>query len=280
MTEAGKYPPLESVCIKSLLQELIDNIIDPVTFTKKMQRYGLDKESEEKNVQILKNFLPSIQKYLETGEICIDGIRPPTKNIASNTPTINVLTNAEIQVLKNAPSSDVKRQPEMKADWKMAMSALEDQYKSLKNEISDIKTELNSLKNSSKEPVKEYDSKNDVSAALKHENKALRSEIIDVKEELNSLKNTVKDLKNLVHGEQENGQNNENQNSRNDDNFTNIFSFEEPPECKKIKLEPDDTFSEEIQKLNDVILQLRRENEDLKKKHELCLCHVPEDQPE
>ena len=76
MTEAGKYPHLESVCIKSLLQELIDNIIDPVTFTKKMQRYGLDKESEEKNVQILKNFLPSIQKYLETGEICIDGIKP------------------------------------------------------------------------------------------------------------------------------------------------------------------------------------------------------------
>ena len=181
------------------------------------------------------------------------------------------MTNAEIQVPKNAPCSDVKRQPEMKADWKMAMSAVEDQYKSLKNEISDIKTELNSLKNSSKESEKEYDSKNYVSAALKDENKALRSEIIDVKGELNSLKNTVKDLKDLVHGEQENGQNNENQNSRNDDNFTNIFSFEDPPERKKIKLEPDDTFSEEIQKLNDVILKLRKENEDLKKKQELCV---------
>ena len=214
-----------------------------------------------------------MRKFLETGEISIDGIRPPKKNIASDKTTMNVMTNAEIQVPKNAPSF------EMKADWKMAMSAVEDQYKSLKNEISDIKTELNSLKNSSKESEKEYDSKNYVSAALKDENKALRSEIIDVKGELNSLKNTVKDLKDLVHGEQENGQNNENQNSRNDDNFTNIFSFEDPPERKKIKLEPDDTFSEEIQKLNNVILQLRRENEDLKKKHELCVCHVPVDQP-
>ena len=93
------------------------------------------------------------------------------------------------------------------------------------------------------------------------------------------MKNTVKDLKDLVHGKQENSQNNENQNSRNDDNFTNIFSFEDPPERKKIKLEPDDTFSEEIQKLNDVICQLRKENEDLKKTHELCVCHVPVNQP-
>ena len=53
----------------------------------------------------------------------------------------------------------------------------------------------------------------------------------------------------------------------------NPFSFEDPPERKKIKLEPDDTVSEEIQKLNDVILKLRKENEDLKKKQELCkLC--------
>ena len=279
MTQAGKHPPLDSVFLQNLLQELIDNKIDPVTFTKNTQRYrkSIKPELEERMVQYLKDNLPLMRKFLETGEISIDGIRPPKKNIASNTPTI--MTNAEIQIPKNSPSSDVEKQSEMKADWKMAMSAIEDENKSLKNEISDIKKELNSLKNNSKEHGKEDALKSDMSA-LKDENKALKSEIIDVKGELNSLKNSFEELKDFVHGEQENGRKNENQNLRNDHNFTNIFSFEDPPERKKIKLEPDDTFSGEIQKLNDEILQLRKENEDLKKKQELCLCHVPEDQPE
>ena len=263
MTQAGEDPPIESVHMKNLLQELIDNKIDPVTFTKNMQLYSLTTEDfKQKRVQFLKDNIHLMRKFLVTREISIEGIRPPKKNIASNTPTINVMTNAEIRVPKNAPSFEIK------ADWIMAMYGIENQYKTLKNEISDMKTELNSLKNSSKEPEKEDDTKNDMSA-LKNENKALKSEIIDMKRDLNSLKNSFEELKDFVHGEQENGQNNENQNSRHD--FTNVFSFEEPPERKKIKLEPDDTFSEKIQKLNDAILQLKKENEDLRKKQELCV---------
>ena len=62
MTQAGKYPSLEFVYIKNLLQELIDNKIDPVTFTKNTQRYrkSIKPEMEERMVQYLKENLPSL----------------------------------------------------------------------------------------------------------------------------------------------------------------------------------------------------------------------------
>ena len=111
-------------------------------------------------------------------------------------------------------------------------------------------------------------------SALKDENEKLKNDMNDIKAELSGLKNVVHGL---VEKQQENGPNNENQNSREDDNFDNPFKFELPPERKKIKL--DVTSSAENQNLKNKILELTKENEDLKKKLELCVCHVPVGQP-
>ena len=108
-------------------------------------------------------------------------------------------------------------------------------------------------------------------SALINENEKLKRDMSDIKAELNGLKNVVHGL---VQKQQENGPNKENQNSRKNDNFGTAFKFESPPEPKKIKLDPD-----ENQDLKNKILELTKQNEDLKKKLELCVCHGPVVQP-
>ena len=91
--------------------------------------------------------------------------------------------------------------------------------------------------------------------AIEEENKTLKTSFNDLKAEVDCLKNIVHELKGLVQKQQENGPNNDNQNPRNGDNFDNPFAFENPPEWKKIKLEPDDTSSEKIQNLKNENVQ-------------------------
>ena len=213
--QAREQPPQKAISVLNLIQGLIDNKVDPKTFT--MQ---LEKKMGTGNLEpFLKSNLPLMQKLLQIGELSIDGIRPPPRN--------NESIIVEAKNPKIVPLPDFEKQP----DWKIAVSALED------------------------------------------ENKMLKTEISDVKEELNCLKNSLKDIRDFIQREKEKGHEIENQNSRKE--FTNPFAFEDPPEHKKIKLEPDETLSEEIQTLKNKNLKLTKEIEDLKKKQETCVCHAP-----
>ena len=140
-------------------------------------------------VPLLRNNLRTMQKLCVTGELTIDEIRPFTG-----------LNDSETGDPKSGPSIEVEKLSETEADWKVAMSAIEEENKTLKTSFNDLKGEVN------------------------------------------CLKNIVHELKGLVQKQQGNGSSNDN-----DDIFENPFAFEDPPERKKIKLEPNNTSSEEIQ---------------------------------
>ena len=204
LKETNEKRPDVASNIRKIFQQLMEKKIDAMTFTIKIEEACnlMPLNNNGYFVPFLRFNLPTMQKLCVTGELSIGEIAPLAKNISS---TVTGSSNAETDKPKSGPSIEVEKQSE--TDWKVAMSAIEEENKTLKTSFNELKAEMN------------------------------------------CLKNIVHELKGLVQKQQENGPNNDNQNPSNDDNFDNPFSFENPPEWKKIKLEPDDTSSEEIQNM-------------------------------
>ena len=77
---ASEQPPNVSLNVRQLIQGLIDGKVDPETFTTKLQR-ELNSSPQPCLVPFLKRSLPYLQQSLINGELSIDGVRAPPKNI-------------------------------------------------------------------------------------------------------------------------------------------------------------------------------------------------------
>ena len=86
---AEEQPPAVAENVRNLIQGLIDGVVDPETFTTKLQR-ELNSSPQPCLVPFLKRSLPFLQNSLLTGELSIDGVRPPprTRSLAMTTSTI------------------------------------------------------------------------------------------------------------------------------------------------------------------------------------------------
>ena len=83
---AEEQPPAVAENVRNLIQGLIDGVVDPETFTTKLQR-ELNSSPQPCLVPFLKRSLPFLQNSLLTGELSIDGVRPPprTRTMAMTT---------------------------------------------------------------------------------------------------------------------------------------------------------------------------------------------------
>ncbi|XP_028131155.1 transcription initiation factor TFIID subunit 4 isoform X3 [Diabrotica virgifera virgifera] len=86
--------------VRQLIQELIDNKVEPEDFCDKLERL-LNASPQPCLIGFLKKSLPLLRHSLATQELSIDGIRPPPTNvvfsIAGATPTVQTIRPAGIQ---------------------------------------------------------------------------------------------------------------------------------------------------------------------------------------
>ncbi|XP_056631156.1 transcription initiation factor TFIID subunit 4 isoform X6 [Diorhabda sublineata] len=86
--------------VRQLIQELIDNKVEPEDFCDKLERL-LNASPQPCLIGFLKKSLPLLRHSLATQELSIDGIRPPPSNvvysIAGATPTVQTIRPAGLQ---------------------------------------------------------------------------------------------------------------------------------------------------------------------------------------
>ena len=77
---AGEQPPQVATNVRNLIQGLIDNKVDPETFTTQLQR-ELNSSPQPCLIPFLRRSLPYLQQSLLKGELTIDGVRAPPRTI-------------------------------------------------------------------------------------------------------------------------------------------------------------------------------------------------------
>ena len=83
---AEEQPPAVAENVRNLIQGLIDGVVDPETFTTKLQR-ELNSSPQPCLVPFLKRSLPFLQNSLSNGELTIEGVRaPPAQRTSRPTP--------------------------------------------------------------------------------------------------------------------------------------------------------------------------------------------------
>ena len=88
---AEEQPPAVAENVRNLIQGLIDGVVDPETFTTKLQR-ELNSSPQPCLVPFLKRSLPFLQNSLSSGELTIEGVRAPRTSRPSPMPTIRSVT--------------------------------------------------------------------------------------------------------------------------------------------------------------------------------------------
>ena len=76
---AGEQPAVVAANVRSLIQGLIDGHVEPEVFTTKLQK-ELNSSPQPCLVPFLKKSLPYLQQSLLSGELSIEGVRPPPYN--------------------------------------------------------------------------------------------------------------------------------------------------------------------------------------------------------
>ena len=89
LKSADSLPPHVNICVKNLIQGLIDNKINPEMFTTQLQR-GLRSSPQPCLIPFLRKSMPYLREALKNGEFAmefyIEGIIPPSNPVTSKTP--------------------------------------------------------------------------------------------------------------------------------------------------------------------------------------------------
>ena len=85
---AFKHSPKEHDTVKNLIQELIDQIIDPDTFRRRLREaFNFKDFLQLYHFAFLENHVTELRKSLMSGQISINGIISPANNVTQNTQT-------------------------------------------------------------------------------------------------------------------------------------------------------------------------------------------------
>ena len=84
-------PPPVAENVQNLIQGLIDGVVDPETFSTKLQP-ELKLQPHLCSVPFLKQILPFLKTFLLSGELSLNGIRPPPRTCTAAMTNIKLVT--------------------------------------------------------------------------------------------------------------------------------------------------------------------------------------------
>ena len=107
---AGEQPAVVAANVRSLIQGLIDGHVEPEVFTTKLQK-ELNSSPQPCLVPFLKKSLPYLQQSLLSGELSIEGVRPPPLNSPAGQ-ALQQQQSVKVQVL-GSPNVQLPQRPSM-----------------------------------------------------------------------------------------------------------------------------------------------------------------------
>ena len=120
ITQAAKKSPQAVTNVKNLIQEMIDNKIDPETFVVEISKdFDYFGKYSKRASNMLRVQLPDLQKFMRKGKLSINGIVPPL-NPDSSSPKI-----PKGSIGKSNSSTQTTYEPKCASYLKVAVSSIE-----------------------------------------------------------------------------------------------------------------------------------------------------------